>query len=227
MQPSAAAASFTQTISSAMYSRPANVPKPQSVPAITRSRSPTTDTAFSSRQAPMSARVLGKGRREWTLPLWKTTAAALRAWLAVRGRIAVTEVFVNARGEPLSRWASPIHSNCMQRPPFECASPPQQRSPTPWNRSFHHICGAARSSVNCSGAGNALHTTPIPRSGFVHGWDVAAAARRSWLQCHRHRNNRRSILPAMPSSRSTKTMMSSTSANVSAALKLDCAKFRR
>ena len=30
----------------------------------------------------MSIRVLGKGRRERTLPLWKTTAAALRAWLA-------------------------------------------------------------------------------------------------------------------------------------------------
>lgn len=38
------------------------------------------------------------------LPLWKTTAAALRAWLAVRGRVAAPEVFVNARGEPLSRW---------------------------------------------------------------------------------------------------------------------------
>ena len=52
----------------------------------------------------MSIRVLGKGRGERTLPLWKTTAAALRAWLAVRGRVAAPEVFVNARGEPLSRW---------------------------------------------------------------------------------------------------------------------------
>src|ERR1700688_4040892 len=52
----------------------------------------------------MSIRVLGKGRRERMLPLWKTTAAALRAWLAVRGRVAAPEVFVNARGEPLSRW---------------------------------------------------------------------------------------------------------------------------
>ncbi|MDX8450595.1 tyrosine-type recombinase/integrase [Mesorhizobium captivum] len=33
----------------------------------------------------MSIRVLGKGRRERTLPLWKPTATALRAWLAVRG----------------------------------------------------------------------------------------------------------------------------------------------
>jgi site-specific recombinase XerD len=52
----------------------------------------------------MSIRVLGKGRRERALPLWKTTAAALRAWLAVRGRVTAPEVFVNARGEPLSRW---------------------------------------------------------------------------------------------------------------------------
>jgi site-specific recombinase XerD len=52
----------------------------------------------------MSIRVLGKGRRERTLPLWKPTAAALRAWLAVRGRVAAPEVFINARGEPLSRW---------------------------------------------------------------------------------------------------------------------------
>src|SRR5258708_20351341 len=52
----------------------------------------------------MSVRVLGKGRRERTLPLWKTTAAALRAWLAVRGRVAAPEGFVNGRGEPLTRW---------------------------------------------------------------------------------------------------------------------------
>jgi integrase/recombinase XerD len=52
----------------------------------------------------MSIRVLGKGRRERALPLWKTTASALRAWLAVRGRVAAPEVFVNARREPLSRW---------------------------------------------------------------------------------------------------------------------------
>ena len=52
----------------------------------------------------MSIRVLGKGRRERTLPLWKPAAAALRAWLAIRGRVATPEVFVNARGEALSRW---------------------------------------------------------------------------------------------------------------------------
>jgi integrase/recombinase XerD len=56
--------------------------------------------------APQSAsiHILGKGRRERALPLWKTTAAALRAWLAIRGPIASPELFVNARGEPFSRW---------------------------------------------------------------------------------------------------------------------------
>jgi integrase/recombinase XerD len=56
--------------------------------------------------APQSAsiHIIGKGRRERALPLWKTTAMALRAWLAIRGPIASPELFVNARGEPFSRW---------------------------------------------------------------------------------------------------------------------------
>jgi site-specific recombinase XerD len=45
----------------------------------------------------------GKGRRERSLPLWKETTAALRAWLAVRGTIAAPELFVNARREPMTR----------------------------------------------------------------------------------------------------------------------------
>jgi integrase/recombinase XerD len=52
----------------------------------------------------MSIRVHGKGRRERALPLWKTTATAVRAWLAVRGTVAIPELFVNARGQPMSRW---------------------------------------------------------------------------------------------------------------------------
>jgi hypothetical protein len=38
-----------------------------------------------------------------SLPLWKPAAAALRAWLAVR-ETSAPEVFVNATGEPMSRW---------------------------------------------------------------------------------------------------------------------------
>ena len=52
----------------------------------------------------VSIRIRGKGRRERALPLWKTTSTALRAWLAIRGSIASPELFVNARGEPFSRW---------------------------------------------------------------------------------------------------------------------------
>jgi site-specific recombinase XerD len=47
--------------------------------------------------------VHGKGRRERCLPLWKTTTAALRAWLAVRGTVPAPELFVSARGESLTR----------------------------------------------------------------------------------------------------------------------------
>jgi len=47
--------------------------------------------------------VIGKGRRERTLPLWKATAKALRAWFGLRGDAACPELFLNARGGPLSR----------------------------------------------------------------------------------------------------------------------------
>ena len=46
----------------------------------------------------------GKGRRERVLPLWKQTANCLRKWLSVRGNIDSLELFVNARGEPMTRW---------------------------------------------------------------------------------------------------------------------------
>lgn len=48
--------------------------------------------------------VRGKGRRERVLPLWKETATVLRAWLAVRGDVPVPELFVNAKGQQMSRW---------------------------------------------------------------------------------------------------------------------------
>jgi integrase/recombinase XerD len=50
-----------------------------------------------------SIRVQGKGRRERCLPLWKETAADLRAWLAVRGAVAAPELFVNADGHAMTR----------------------------------------------------------------------------------------------------------------------------
>lgn len=48
-------------------------------------------------------RVMGKGRRERSLPLWKQTAVDIRAWLAVRGEASTPELFTNARGEPMTR----------------------------------------------------------------------------------------------------------------------------
>jgi integrase/recombinase XerD len=47
--------------------------------------------------------VLGKGRRERALPLWRETAAALRAWLAQRPSGPSTEVFLNSQGHALTR----------------------------------------------------------------------------------------------------------------------------
>lgn len=50
-----------------------------------------------------SVTVLGKGRKERCLPLWKGTARDLRAWVTLRGPVRVPELFVNAGGEPMTR----------------------------------------------------------------------------------------------------------------------------
>lgn len=48
--------------------------------------------------------IIGKGRRERVIPLWKETAEALRAWLAVRDKkVGISEFFLNAQGVPITR----------------------------------------------------------------------------------------------------------------------------
>jgi site-specific recombinase XerD len=47
--------------------------------------------------------VMGKGRRERILPLWKETATAIRDWLKVRREPKSTALFQNARGELMTR----------------------------------------------------------------------------------------------------------------------------
>lgn len=57
----------------------------------------------SGRPRSPSVRVVGKGRRELCLPLWKETEADLRAWLVVWGKPRVPELFVNAEGAAMTR----------------------------------------------------------------------------------------------------------------------------
>lgn len=45
----------------------------------------------------------GKGRRERSLPMWKETTRAVRAWISVRGEALAPELFLNAQGEPMTR----------------------------------------------------------------------------------------------------------------------------
>lgn len=47
--------------------------------------------------------VIGKGRRERSLPLWKGAARDLRVWLDVRGDSRAPECFLNARGVAMTR----------------------------------------------------------------------------------------------------------------------------
>ena len=46
--------------------------------------------------------VMGKGRRERILPLWRETQAALRSWLAARPACDMM-VFLNSNGQPMTR----------------------------------------------------------------------------------------------------------------------------
>jgi site-specific recombinase XerD len=45
----------------------------------------------------------GKGRRQRCLPLWRETTVALRSWLAIRPMTSAPELFLNARGQPMTR----------------------------------------------------------------------------------------------------------------------------
>jgi len=56
-----------------------------------------------SLRRPASVVILGKGRKERSLPLWKETTADLRGWLAVRGSVRASELFVNAEGALMTR----------------------------------------------------------------------------------------------------------------------------
>jgi site-specific recombinase XerD len=47
--------------------------------------------------------VRGKGRKDRILSLWKAVADSVRAWLAVRGQARVPELFINARGNTMTR----------------------------------------------------------------------------------------------------------------------------
>ena len=55
------------------------------------------------RQGQSSVHIIGKRRRERVLPLWKETAAAVKAWLKVRPASTAPELFLNARGQAMTR----------------------------------------------------------------------------------------------------------------------------
>ena len=59
------------------------------------------DVRFEGRY--VEIRVLGKGRRERALLLWKQVGEAIRAWLAIRGTASCPELFLSATGNPMTR----------------------------------------------------------------------------------------------------------------------------
>jgi site-specific recombinase XerD len=60
------------------------------------------DLTFDGRY--LDVHVCGKGRKHRALVLWQEVAEAVRSWLGVRGNAPAPELFLNARGAPMSRW---------------------------------------------------------------------------------------------------------------------------
>jgi integrase/recombinase XerD len=54
-------------------------------------------------QPTLTIHIQGKGRRHRALPLWQHTAEDVRAWLAVRGDVAVPELFLSHQGRAMTR----------------------------------------------------------------------------------------------------------------------------
>jgi integrase/recombinase XerD len=54
-------------------------------------------------QPTASVHILGKGRRERVLPLWKETAVVTKAWLKIRPASSAPELFLNARAQAMTR----------------------------------------------------------------------------------------------------------------------------
>ena len=54
-------------------------------------------------QTAATIHVMGKGRRERVLPLWKETVTAIKKWLAVRNHNGNSELFLNAAGRAMTR----------------------------------------------------------------------------------------------------------------------------
>lgn len=51
----------------------------------------------------LNLEVRGKGRKHRLLTLWRAVAESVRAWLAVRGKAPVPELFLNAQGNAMTR----------------------------------------------------------------------------------------------------------------------------
>lgn len=85
--------------------------------------------------------IRGKGRKQRSLPLWKETATLLRAWLVVRGKVQVPELFINNHNEPLSRWGiAHLLKKYTQQASLQCISL-RRKNISP--HSLRHSCAMA------------------------------------------------------------------------------------
>lgn len=70
-----------------------------------------------------TVQVQGKERRQRALPLWQQTGEDLRAWLAVRGDVAVPELFLSAHGRVMTRVGfTHVLRKCVSIATHRCSS---------------------------------------------------------------------------------------------------------
>lgn len=80
------------------------------------------------RRAPAGARIMGKGRREWRLPLWKETRSGIGAWLRLRDPEGDPELFHNLLGRRLSRWGFNVITRKARKSRGEDGAGPRQQT---------------------------------------------------------------------------------------------------
>ena len=125
--------------------------------------------------------ILGKGRLERTLPLWKETEIALKEWLAVRPNANFDNLFLNARGKPMTRHGF------AHRLGLHAATAQQQRRSIARKKVSPHV-------LRHSCAMNTLLSTRDPRD--VSIWLGHASMKSTEMYLHANAAQRLDILQA-------------------------------
>lgn len=133
-------------------------------------------------------RIMGKGRRERVLPLWKQTCSALRDWLAVRPDVADPHLFLNSSGTGMTRrgFAKRLAGHCRTA----ARTTPSLAGRTVTPHAFRHACalnileatGDVRQVALWLGHASLRSTEMYLRVDTAHKLDILAAGKAPTLR---------------------------------------------